>query len=147
MRTAAAMREMGKEVLEITEPGWRVSKDSVEKVVEKIGKEVDSTWIVVLQLLDNCVYFAEDDDGERHLPRKGADGKYHVEGALKLATASQASKTMMRAMPILRAMPENKKVLMAPQCRYLRPCCDDQDHCTNCKEESYRRKMLDGIKI
>jgi hypothetical protein len=47
---------MGKEVLEITEPGWRVSKDSVEKVVEKIGKEVDSTWIVVLQLLDNSVY-------------------------------------------------------------------------------------------
>ncbi len=65
---------------------------------------------------------------------------------MKLATASQASKTMMRAMPILRAMPENKKVLMAPQCRYLRPCCDDQAHCTNCEEELYRRKLLDGIK-
>jgi hypothetical protein len=55
-------------------------------------------------------------------------------------------KTMLRAMPILRVLAENKKVIMAPQCRYLHPCCSNKNHCTNCQEDFYPRKMLEGIK-
>ncbi len=97
--------------------------------------------------MDTSDYYVEDVDRERHLLRKGKDNKYHVDGSLELASAKQAGKTTRRAITIVHALKENKKVIMAPQCRYLGcACCQDKGHCTNRGEENYRRRMLDGIK-
>jgi len=118
-RTAEALRRQGREVLSITEGGWRINNESVEKLVRKVQKEVDPTWVVVLQLLDNSVYYVEGEDGEFYLPRKGDDGKYHVDCSLHLANPPRVSKTVKKILPVLHALKSNTELIFAPQARYL----------------------------
>jgi hypothetical protein len=46
--------------------------------------------VVILMATDSSLYFCEDEEGARFLLKKGADGKFHIEGQLKLASAQQA---------------------------------------------------------
>jgi hypothetical protein len=145
-KTAEALKRQGREVLAITEGGWRINNESVEGLVRRVQKEVDSSWIVVFQMLDNSVYYVEGEDGEYYLPRKGDDGKYHVDGSLHLANPSRVSKTIKKVLPVLHALKPNKKLIFAPQARYLvDPCCGAPTHCNNLLEQDYRRRMLERI--
>jgi len=118
-------------------------------MVDRVLKEVDHTWVIVLQLLDNSLYFVEGESGEFYLPRKDPGGsKYHVDGALHLASSSQVLKAVRKLLPLLHVLKKNKKLIFAPQARYLfTPCCGDSSHCTNMSEEDYRRRMLERISV
>jgi hypothetical protein len=92
------------------------------------------------------VYFVEGEDGEFYLPSKGENNKYHVDGALTLATPTQVQKTFRKFLPVLHVLKKNRKLIFAPQARYLEePCCAAGGHCTNIREDGYRRRMLDRI--
>jgi hypothetical protein len=132
-------------VLEITEGGWRIDDEKVRSLTKRVQDEVDGSWIVILQLLDNSVYFVEGELGETYLPKK-VDGKYHVDGALRLASTAQAGRTFKKVLPIIHALKQNRKIIMAPQTRYFdQPCCENPGHCTNIREADYKRRMLEGI--
>ena len=92
-KTAEALVRQGREVMTITEGGWRINDESVKVLAERVKRDVDSTWVAVFQVFDNSVYFVEGEDGEFYLPRKGENNRYHVDGALTLATPSQVQKT------------------------------------------------------
>jgi hypothetical protein len=58
---------------------------------EEDGEPVNDDMVVVLWM-DNSLYFAEDEEGSWVLPKRGDDGKYHIEGQVKLASGKQATK-------------------------------------------------------
>jgi hypothetical protein len=64
---------------------------------------------------DNSVYFVEDEDGARYLPKKGADNRYHIDGNLRMASGKQASKILEKFLPLFRLLKKNKKLILAPQ--------------------------------
>ncbi len=79
------------------------------KRISEAGEEdmaVDDDMVVILWVMVNSLHFVEDEDGARYLPKKGDDGKYHIEG-LFLATGKQASEAMKKFLPILRRMKKN----------------------------------------
>ncbi len=53
-------------------------------------KKVTKDSVVIFMGLDNGLYYAEDDDGERTLPKKDKEGKYHVPGQVQLAGCKHA---------------------------------------------------------
>ncbi len=108
---------------------------------------IDDDMVVVIMVLDNSLYFVEDEDGGRHLPQRSGDGKYHIGGQLKLAMGRQATKVMERFLPIPRRLKKNRKLILVPSPRFVcKACCLDRTHCSNRKEEGFLSSLLSGIK-
>jgi hypothetical protein len=102
--------------------------------------------VVVLYGMDNGVYYEEDEDGDRSLPKADEKGKYHVIGKVELATQKQARGLVSNCEPILERIKENRKMLVTPGVRFYRePCCEKVAHCVNMGEGGYRRGMLEDL--
>jgi hypothetical protein len=96
--------------------------------------------------MDNGVYFAEDEEGDRSQPKADAKGVYHVKGRVELVTEKQARGLMANCDPILDKVRDNRKLLVAPGVRHYRePCCEAETHCSNMSEGGYRRGMLEDL--
>jgi hypothetical protein len=76
----AVLKTKGRDVIDMTEKGFRVKEDSAEKLIEKLGESVTEDMVVILMATDSSLYFCEDDEGARFLPKRADDGKYHIEG-------------------------------------------------------------------
>jgi hypothetical protein len=108
---------------------------------------VTEDMVVIFMATDSSLYFCEDEEGARYLPKKGADKKYRIEGQLKLASAKQDAKVLQKLLPLLRLLRKNKKIIMIPLPRYIcLACCDDTSHCTNRKEEGFISGILEGLR-
>ncbi len=114
------------------------------------GKDLDGR-IVILYGMDNGVYFAEDEEGDRSQPKPDEKGVYHMKGRVELATEKQAKGLLANCDPILARVSENRKMLVAPGVRHYRePCCVMETHCTNLTEgmRSYRVvSLVDQLRI
>jgi len=79
-------------ILDATVPGFRLSPESTSEMAKDLAKlvagKVSSNTVVLIQVLDNAVYFCSSQYGEMALPKRGADGKYHVIGDLKTVKKS-----------------------------------------------------------
>jgi hypothetical protein len=64
--------------------------------------------------LANGLYYAEDEDGERTLPKKDKEGKFHVEGHVQVASCKHAKQLVDNCQPIWDLLGESKKVLGRP---------------------------------
>ncbi len=110
--------------------------EAVEERVEEMlalmaGKDLDRR-VVILYGMDNGVYFAEDEEGDRSQPKPDEKGVYHVKGRVELATEKQARGLLANCDPILDKVKENRKLLVAPGVRHYRePCCVTETHCVN----------------
>jgi hypothetical protein len=145
-RVGDIMKELGKDVLKITKGGWRPSKKGVEEMLALMaGKDLGGR-IVIFYGLDNGVYFAEDEEGDRSQPKPDEKGVYHVKGRVELATERQAKGLLANCDPILDRVSENREMLVAPGVRHYRePCCVLETHCTNLTEGGYRRGMIEDL--
>jgi len=127
-RTADALCASGLEVTRLTSSGWRATRTSVALVLDKINK-LPHHDVVVLQGLDNSAYFCLGEDGTMSLPKKGADGRYHVEGELRVANKDQTTALAKTMAPILQAVPDSIRIVITCLPRYtVIPCCEDSDH-------------------
>ncbi len=76
-------------VTDLTRPGWRINKDTVEAMTAAVtatAAEVNwDTPTAVLQLFDSHVYLVSKTGGEKRLPRKDRQGTYHIDGSLTVA--------------------------------------------------------------
>jgi hypothetical protein len=84
-RLGDVLEAMGRKVDKACIKGWRPTKTGVKEMVEQLGKKDISDSVVIFMGLDNGLYYGEDEDGERTLPKKDKEGKYHVEGQVQLA--------------------------------------------------------------
>ena len=132
--------------MKIIKGGWRPSKKGVEEMLALMaGKDLDGR-IVILYGMDNGVYFAEDEEGDRSQPKPDEKGVYYVKGRVELATEKQAKGLLANCDPILDKVKENRKMLVAPGVRHYRePCCVMETHCTNLTEGGYRRGMIEDL--
>jgi hypothetical protein len=75
-------------VVDSTVPGFRISETAVAELsaelAEKISDLDPKKNVILVQLLDNSCFECKTQDGDRVLPKRGKDGKYHVPGELRV---------------------------------------------------------------
>ncbi len=85
--------------------------------------------------------------GKRTLPKKGKDGKYHVEGELKLISKEDMREIFLLLLPLIKAARGKKIIIMGPLPRYLLArCCAISSHLNNRTGEEYIDQMIQVIR-
>jgi hypothetical protein len=138
-------------VVDVSVPGFRISEKSVELMVEDLTAVLadldDSKTVVVLQPFDNSIFFSCNAHGEKTLTKKGKDGRFHVEGELKLISKEDMKEIFLLLLPLIRAAKGKKIIIMGPMPRYLLArCCDSLAHLTNRGGEDYIDQMIQAIR-
>ncbi len=138
-------------VMDVSVPGFRISEKSVELMVEDLTAVLadleDSKTVVVLQPFDNSIFFSSNVHGEKTLTKKGKDGKFHVEGDLKLISKEDMKEIFLLLLPLIRAAEGKKIIIMGPMPRYLLArCCNSAAHLTNRVGEDYINQMIQAIR-
>jgi hypothetical protein len=67
--------------------------------------------VILIQLLDNSIYQCTQANGDLTLPKKGRDGKYHVEGALSIINRDTVRELFSTMQPIFKAVKDYKHML------------------------------------
>jgi hypothetical protein len=148
-RLASALRDAGTEVADISEPGWKISADSVASMSDLLREVLEEEWdgeiVIAYQLFDNSSYIGVSTDCTDSLPVKGPHGRYHIIGALGMIDREKFKQLFSMAVPLLGAGGQNKKVLVSPLCRYaLENCYEDPSHCTN-RGGGLKEAMVAGL--
>ena len=104
-RLADALGEGGSPVDRVTAPGWKVSSDNVADMMAKLATLSVRPDCIILQLLDNNAYFCLQEDGTMAHPTRGADGLFHTQGVLKVASKDQTRALMKILLPVLNFLP------------------------------------------
>jgi hypothetical protein len=134
------------DVTDISRSGWRLTEENVGEKVKELREVLEHTdekrTTVVYQLFDNMTFHVKKPDGSRHLPEKGHDGKYHIEGRLDIANKEEVKKLVNKSIPLLRAGGLCRKIVLTPGARFKRyPCCTTRGHCSNRHEKDYEKWM------
>jgi hypothetical protein len=135
-------------ILDVTVPGFRLIDryvESMEGDLSEILKDLpDDNTVVVYQIFDNSIFYGSREEGEKLVPQKGADRKYHVEGALRIVKKSEFRELFTKALDCLKLAKGKMIVLWVPLPRYLfDKCCTSPLHVINKGEEGYERAMRD----
>jgi hypothetical protein len=71
-------------IYKMIDNNWRINRDSCAEMAGIIARQIamEDPGAVVLQLLDGSMFYTRSPYGRRVLPKKAADGKYHIEGDL-----------------------------------------------------------------
>jgi hypothetical protein len=130
-KIGAALTRLGHKVVNVYEPNWKVFKNSVAMMADKVGQKLKEEKVdcVVFCVLDNSVYHAVTDTGDILPPVRDMDGGFHIHGELMLSSRS-AQLILFKA---LRQLLDTAKlmgsILLAPLPRYQNAgCCSDPDH-------------------
>ncbi len=78
------------------------------------------------------MYRGTDSNGDHLLPPKGSDGKYHLEGCLRVADKNTVKTLTAKLGPVIRALGNRKKLFIASLlCYRVAPNCDQRSHISN----------------
>jgi hypothetical protein len=138
-------------VVDSTVLGFRISEKSVSEITtdisEKLSEMDPARSVVVLQLLDNVSYECKNEFGDRLLPRKSSDGRYHAPGEISVIGKDTLREYFMMLQPIFRACKDYKVICVSPLPRYVwARCCDDPQHITNSEKGSFAADMGRGLR-
>ena len=139
-RLAVSLKGLGEEVNSMASPYWRLNDENVEATTKQLEEAIklNTTATIIYQLYDSSVYFASSAPGEQALPRRGSDGKYHVNGELIVADWPTFKKIFYMSIPLLRAGGDNRKIILSPLPRFsTSKCCEDSKHVTDFGKEGY----------
>jgi hypothetical protein len=129
------LKEMGKNVMTIAKGGWRPSKQGVEEMLKEMEGKFSEDIVIIFYGIENGLFYAEDNDGDRSLPKSDAKGVYHVNGKLELATEKQAKGLMANSKPVMDRIAGNWKIILSPGLRFHREtCCESESQCVNTGE-------------
>jgi hypothetical protein len=149
-RIAMAMEDIGAIVIDLSCPGWRITPENVNSMSQQLAtvlaEKFDGETLILYQLLDNSFYLACDAAGNRTLPVKSSDGKYHVPGRLVTADREEVRRLFTEALPLLRGGGDASKFLLTPLVRYLgSACCSDMTHVINSSDNLYASGLADKL--
>jgi len=145
-RLGDVLAKMGRKVTKVTSKGWRPTKQGVADVVGKLDGKMGKDAMVIFLGLDNGMFYEADEDGERSLPSKDKEGKYHVVGKVEVASGRQARALMENCEPIWEMVGDRRKAILSPIVRYFRcSCCEDRTHCQNVGRAGYGKGMLSDL--
>ena len=129
-RLAARLEMEERQVFRLTSPGWRITRDNVTGLVSTIASLDPQLDCLIIQALDNSAYYCLQEDGTLSLPRRSlTDGKYHMEGELRVANEEQTNFLLQNLLPLLSAVPGADVLLVTCLSRYVTsPCCEAKSH-------------------
>jgi hypothetical protein len=137
-------------VTDLTKPGWRINKDTVEAMMATVTETAAvvnlETAVVILQLFDSSVYLVNTSNGEKRLPRKERNGTYHIEGSLVVADKAAVKELVQQLSPLLKLLGSCRKVVLTPLARYwVAPCCASEGHHSNYSAKHYLSALGDAV--
>jgi hypothetical protein len=139
-RCASHLRKQGKQVIDLTQPGWLASKENIEALSEKLKKiDCNEQSTLVFDLFGNSSFRFEQFDGSLSMPFKQS-GSHH----LAVTCLPPVYKRILDGTADLLTMHKTAKVVIVPPLpRYLfKGCCHQKDHSTNVSEPSHSSKLL-----
>jgi hypothetical protein len=150
-RLTKSMNNAGYSVCKILNRNWRITRDSCEALARTVVKtaEEEDPEVVVLFLMDGSIFYSKGPDGSRTLPRRGEDGKFHIEGDLVVCFSDTQTEHLNTLRPVLDAVGRRPCIVISPMMRYvIEGCCQNPGHVSNRNERFYREDMqrqLDGV--
>ena len=128
--------------------GWKINKDSVDKILPELAKTLSKTpksVPVIIQGLDNSAYFGATEDGgmaplSQSMPK---DKGYHAIGALVVASERSISSSVTQLNRLICACGDRQIFILSVMPRFIiMPCCDHPGHMTNFLDENYLQTIL-----
>jgi hypothetical protein len=150
-RLAGPLTDTYLKVVDVSVPGFRISENSVELMTEELKSAIadldDNRTVILLQPFDNSIFYSCKAHGEKILTRKGKDGKFHVEGELKLISKEDMKEIFLLILPLIKAAKGKRIIIMGPLPRYLLArCCGNPGHLTNRNGDNYIDEMIQAIR-
>ena len=135
------------QVFRLTSPGFRITKDSIKGLVSTIASLDPQPSSIIIQALDNSAYYCLREDGSLSLPvRSYTDGKYHVDGELRVANEEQTTFLLRNLTPLLKAVPGAEVLLLTCLTRYANaPCCGDVSHLLGRELPSFKERLSSSL--
>jgi hypothetical protein len=138
-------------VVDSTVPGFRITDTSIADMVADLTERIEGLdpekTTVCIQLLDNVSFECRLPNGDRVLPRKCIDGKYHAEGELHVIGKDSLREHFMALQPIFKALKGYTCLVLTPLPRYLwNRCCSNPTHITNSERSSFASEMGRGLR-
>jgi hypothetical protein len=139
---------LGLSVTKHVKSGWKINKDSVDKILPDLAKTLAQTpenVPVIIQGLDNSAYLGATDDGgmaplSQCVPK---DKGFHAVGALVVASERLMSSTVTQLNRLITACGCRQVFILSVMPRFIiMPCCDHPGHMTNILDENYLRTIL-----
>ncbi len=121
-RTAAALKKKDIAVIEMGRNGWMVSESSIDALLEQLQIVASREDILVLQCLDSRVSLEVNSAGGIQCPKKGDDGKVHVEGRITVAKDILFDILLDQLDPVFKSRKDSLIVLVCPLTRFLISC-------------------------
>ena len=106
-------------------------KEDLEGV---LNSDFSGPTLVVFHLLDNSIYQASTRDGTRPAQRDSRDGKWHLEGKMKIMFGGDLEQLLHRTIPLIRATKQHRPT---HQAYVASPCCENPDHISNFGSSRY----------
>jgi len=155
-RIADQLEDLGHVVFNLSVSGWRVSARAVDDMHQSLQNIIHllpaRTVFVYGMLLDNTLYYSEA-EGQRQLPVKLSDGKYHVRGQLSYLSVAEIMNLIETVWKLF--LPEGfthipggpRRIWVGPLERYpVQRCCSNPTHLTNFSEPDYRTQLRSYIR-
>jgi hypothetical protein len=138
------MRREGLEADLIELPLWRISKTEVDSLLVRIeqAKAEKNVAAVVFQLMDNTVFTAITEEGEKIQPVM-RDNTLHWVGDLSVCDKPVLAMLLKILKPVLEATSDYKTVLVGPLPRFVTgSCCEEPGHIPNRDQPGFLNNMV-----
>jgi hypothetical protein len=142
---------LGLSVTKHVKSGWKINKDSVDKILPDLAKTLSQTpenVPMIIQGLDNSAYLGATDDGgmaplSQCIPK---DKGFHAVGALVVASERSISSTVTQLNRLISACGGRQVFILSVITRFIIvPCCDHPGHMTNFLDENYLKTILHDL--
>jgi hypothetical protein len=139
---------LGLDVIKHVKSGWKINKDSVDKLLTELIKTLSQTPAnvpVIIQGLDNSSYFGATEDGglaplSQCVPK---DRGFHAVGALVVAPERLISSTVTQLNRIITVCGDRQIFILSTMPRFIiMPCCDHPSHRTNFLDDNFLKTIL-----
>ncbi len=144
---------LGLNVVKHVKSGWKINKDSVDKILPELAKTLSKTpknVPVIIQGLDNSAYFGATEDGgmaplSQCMPK---DKGYHAIGALVVASERSISSSVTQLNRLISACGDRQIFILSVMPRFIiMPCCDHPGHMTNFLDDNYLQTILRDLSV
>jgi hypothetical protein len=147
---ARALENMGYSTWLVSKPNWRINGTNAEQLAKMIKMAINAhePGTVLLQFLDNSVYYAKAPDGSWLPPTADANGHHHMPGEIRLASKDTQLDHFRALSPVFDVLEQRKTLIVTLLPRYIRSsCCTDSNHGTNRAGPDFKKKRMADLDL
>jgi hypothetical protein len=138
---AAAFKGQGITVESLAVPGWRLTPETVKKLVDSISASEEGS-VFVLYGIGNSCFVSVDEDMRSGPPFRGRDGSFHSHGTLEVVSGFLLDRILTLLKDIVSSCCGRYLVIVTPMPRYWIPCCPKGKQLDDVERDSDKRRLL-----